>query len=379
MKHASSTPTLDAALLQTPLYSLHQSLRAKFVPFAGYAMPVEFPSGIKQEHLHTRAQAGLFDISHMGQIVLRGETCASALESLVPSRIDSLGLNRQRYTVLTNERGGIIDDVMVTRRPDDLFIVVNAVVKNAVLAHLAAHLAGACELELLDDRALLALQGPAAATVLGDLNAEIPDLRFMHAGQFSVAGCECWINRCGYTGEDGFEISMAAGDAEPLARTILNFPDVAPIGLGARDTLRLEAGLCLSGQDFDGDTSPVEAGLGWLVDQPEQTPGDGSPRFPGARVIFSQLRKGVARQRVGMRSIDRAPVRSGAVLFDTRGEEVGTVTSGAYGATVGGPIAMGYVVPGVGTAGTELVVTIRGRAHELTVSDLPFVPHRYVR
>jgi aminomethyltransferase len=379
MTQKSPTAPQDVALLKTPLFDLQAELDGKFVPFAGYSMPVEYPRGIKHEHQHTRAQAGLFDVSHMGQIVIRGGHAAALFETLVPSAIETLGEYRQRYTVLTNARGGIIDDLMVTRLPDRLLCVVNAGCKHAVLAHLKTVLEPVCEVAMPNDRALLALQGPAAAEILGGLNAEVVKLRFLTAGHFAVAGIECLVHRCGYTGEDGFELSVVADEAEALARVLLRDAAVEAVGLGARDTLRLEAGLCLAGQDFDTHTTPVEAGLGWVIATRYLGDGASAARFPGAKVILAQQREGVARWRVGVRPDGRIPVRAGVKLLNDTGREVGTISSGGYGATVGGPVAMGYVEDEYAAAGTKLQVVIRKRSHRVGVVDLPFVPHRYFR
>ncbi len=359
----------------TPLHALHQALDARLVTFAGYALPVQYAGGIKHEHLHTRASAGLFDVSHMGQIAIAAD--AAALETVVPGEIEALGAWRQRYSVLTNDAGGIIDDLMVTRLPDSFFVVVNAAFKSAVLAHLRARL-GAERVTLLEERALLALQGPAAAAVLDALGVATASLPFMAARECDIAGVHCLVNRCGYTGEDGFEIALAAGDAAMLARRLLEDARVEPIGLGARDSLRLEAGLCLSGTDIDATTTPAVADLAWVVAR-KYREGRADARFPGADVVLNELAAGVPRRRVGLRPRGRAPVRGGAVLHDAGGAEVGRITSGGFGPSVEHPIAMGYVDSGLAAPGTVLAVNLRGRTHEVEVTALPFVAHRYFK
>lgn len=364
-----------AALKRTPLHALHAELGARLVAFAGYAMPVQYAQGIKHEHLATRAKAGLFDVSHMGQMSLHGP--AAALEALVPGDIEGLAVHQQRYTVLTNAAGGILDDLMVTRLHDRLYLIVNAAFKAQDLAHLERALDGVCTAVLHEDRALLAVQGPAAAGVLATLCDAAAELRFMQACEARIDGIACLINRSGYTGEDGFEIAVDAADAERLARKLLAHDDVTAVGLGARDTLRLEAGLCLSGSDIDATTSPIEAGLAWVVARKylgeEATPA----RFPGAAVILRQRREGTRRLRVGLRPADRVPLRRGVSLHAEDGAEVGRITSGSFGPTVDGPIAMGYVERAYAAPGTPLTVTIRERVHPVAVAALPFVPHRY--
>jgi aminomethyltransferase len=368
-----------AALLRTPLHSLHRALGARMVPFAGFELPLQYPSGIVQEHLHTRARAGLFDISHMGQVRVRGLGAGALLERLVPGDIAGLEKYQQRYTVLTNAAGGIIDDLMVTRlAPDEFLLVVNGACRTGDLEYLRRELPRECEVDLLEDEALLALQGPAAESVLAGLNPAITGLRFLRAGRFELDGVACLVHRCGYTGEDGFELSVPAADAETLARRLLADPAVRPAGLGARDTLRLEAGLCLFGHDIDETTSPVAAGLQWVIatryrKQPALA------RFPGAPIILAELVDGAARRRVGLLPQDRAPVREGAVILDAAGGEVGTVTSGGFGPTVGAPIAMGYVAAANAAPGTQLAVAIRQRTHSLRVTGLPFIKPRYHR
>ena len=357
---------------RTPLYDLHVELGAKMVPFAGYAMPVQYPAGILTEHRHTRDQAGLFDVSHMGQVRLRGDAVAQALETLVPGDIQGLTPGAIRYTQFTNDAGGILDDLMVTNAGDHLYLVVNAACKDADLAHLAAGLSG-CDVTMDDGRALIALQGPAAAAVMARLAPESASLGFMRAAAMTVAGIPCWISRSGYTGEDGFEISLADADADTLARTLLAEPEVAPIGLGARDSLRLEAGLCLYGHDIDTTTTPVEAAITWSIGRRRREQGG----FPGADIIQRQIADGPPRRRVGLRPADRAPARDHTEITDSAGAAIGVVTSGGFGPSVNGPVAMGYVETGHAAAGAEVKLIVRGKPRAATVARLPFVPHRY--
>jgi aminomethyltransferase len=369
---ASVTP--PEALRRTPLDALHRSLGARMVPFAGYAMPVQYPSGILAEHLHTRARAGLFDVSHMGQLRLHGAGAAAALEALCPGDIAGLGAMRQRYTMLTNDTGGIIDDLMVTNAGDHLFLVVNAGAKATDIAHLRRHLAAGVALETLDDRALLALQGPAAAAVMARLAPELTRLVFMSAAAASIAGMACFVTRSGYTGEDGFEISVAAGDAEALASRFLAEPEVAPVGLGARDSLRLEAGLCLCGHDIDETTSVVEADLAWAIGKRRRREGG----FPGAAVLQRQLAEGAPRKRVGIRPEGRAPAREHTEITDGS-VPIGAVTSGGFGPTVDGPIAMGMVAAASAAPGTIVSLMLRGTPRPARIVTLPFVASRYYR
>ncbi len=364
-------------LKRTPLHGLHEELGAKLVPFAGYSMPVQYAGGIKHEHTHTREHAGLFDVSHMGQISIRGPL--TALEDLVPGDIESLTVGQQRYTVLTNANGGIVDDLMVTRLPERLFAVVNAAYKETDYALLSACLDSACVIDLHEDRALLALQGPAASSVLTAVCEQAGALAFMMAAEGVIDGIDCLVNRSGYTGEDGFEISVAAGDADPLARVLLANAEVEPVGLGARDSLRLEAGLCLSGTDIDATTTPVEAGLSWLIAKKYRRSDPVPAKFPGAPIILQQIRDGVQRTRVGLRPQGRIPLRGGTAVMNDRGDEVGRISSGSFGPTVGHPVAMGYVDRELAAEGTVLEVSIRERAHAVEVSALPFVAHRYHR
>ncbi len=361
-------------LLRTPLFDLHRELGAKLVAFAGYEMPVQYPDGIVAEHRWCREHAALFDVSHMGQIAIRGKDAAVALERLVPADIAGLGEGRARYTVLTDENGGIIDDLIVSNAGDHLFLVVNAACKRDDLAHLRAHLEPGCEVVELADRALIALQGPEAERALSRLAPDCRSLRFMQTAAMTVGGVACRVSRLGYTGEDGFEISVPAAEAAGLARALLGAPEVCAAGLGARDSLRLEAGLCLYGHDIDRSTTPVEAGLGWTIGKRRREQGG----FPGAPVILRQMAEGAARRLVGLRPEGRAPAREGTEILEG-GVVVGRVTSGGFGPTVGGPLAMGYVPTALASPGARLALRIRGREEPARVTALPFVPHRYHR
>ena len=371
---SSGSPPETAPLRRTPLYELHRARGAKMVPFAGYEMPVQYPTGIIAEHLHTRAQAGLFDVSHMGQIRLRG-AAAHALEALVPGDLQALAPQRMRYTLLLTDKGGILDDLMVTRLEDGLMLVVNAACKEADLAHLRVQLDRAITIDPQFERALLALQGPAAATVLARFAAGIKRMRFMSAAEMTIAGAPCFVTRSGYTGEDGFEISVAAQPAAALAERLLSEPEVMPIGLGARDTLRLEAGLCLYGHDIDETTTPIEAGLAWTIGKRRRAEGG----FPGASIILRQLADGVARKRVGIRPDGRAPAREGTAIVDPAGKPIGTVTSGGFGPSINAPIAMGYVDAVHSSDGTALSLIVRDVPRSAHVAPLPFIQTRYYR
>ena len=362
-------------LERTPLYDLHLSLGAKMVPFAGYEMPVNYPSGILAEHMHTRKAAGLFDVSHMGQVRVGGKDAASAFERLVPGDILGLAPSRQRYTQFTNEAGGILDDLMVTRLEDGLFVVVNAACKADDIAHLEKGLDGRVRLEPLADRALLALQGPAAAAVLGRLAPASSSQKFMSLARYTLGGTEALVTRSGYTGEDGFEIPLPADAAAGFAHRLLAEPEVKPIGLGARDSLRLEAGLCLYGHDIDGTTTPVEAGLVWSIGKRRRAEGG----FPGSAVIRAQLAKGVERKRVGILPDGKAPARDGTAITDAAGRRIGTITSGGFGPSLGGPIAMGYVESAAAAVGTPVQLIVRDVPRPAKVASLPFVPQRYYR
>ena len=363
-------------LAQTPLAAMHARLGARMVPFAGYAMPVQYGNGIIAEHTHTRTDAGLFDVSHMGQAWLRGDGAAAALEALVPGDLQMLKPGRQRYTMLTNDAGGIRDDLMVTNSGDDgLFLVVNAACKAEDFDYIRAHMPTGVTLEEQPERALLALQGPQAAGVLERLAPGAVDMCFMAWRRIEVAGIACTATRSGYTGEDGYEISVDGDDAEALARALLADPAVAPVGLGARDTLRLEAGLCLYGNDIDTATTPVEADLAWTISKRRRAEGG----FAGDAVVLGQIAEGAPRRRVGFRLVGRAPARAGDAVADKDGNEIGAVTSGGFGPTAGAPIAMGYVEAAYAGVGTEVGLVVRGRILPAVVADMPFVKHRYHR
>src|SRR6478736_7641178 len=376
----------ESPLKRTPLHALHLARDGKMVPFAGYDMPVQFPAGVLKEHLHARNAAGLFDVSHMGQLALRAksgkvEDAARALERLVPQDIVAIAPGRQRYAQFTNPDGGILDDLMVANFGDHLFLVVNAACKEGDEAHLRAHLSDDCVIDSLADRALIALQGPKAESALAKLCAEAPSMKFMDAGPHKVAGLDCFVSRSGYTGEDGFEISVPAADAERLAKTLLDNPDVMPIGLGARDSLRLEAGLCLYGHDIDTTTTPVEAALEWSVQKSRRSGGAREGGFPGAEKILAQFAQGISRRRVGLRPEGRAPVREGASLFadSAGGEPIGKVTSGGFGPSLNAPVAMGYVPTSLSALDTKLFAEVRGQRLALTVAAMPFVKNTYKR
>jgi len=363
-----------ADLSITPLDALHRELGARIVDFAGWAMPVQYPTGIIKEHNQARQRAALFDVSHMGQVSIDGPDAAAAIERLVPADIQSLAPGRARYTQLTNDAGGIIDDLIVTATATGLFVVVNAGGRESDLAHLQAELPGQ-DIRLLADRALLALQGPAAVDVLAGMAPAVADLAFMESREFVLSGLDVRVSRLGYTGEDGFEISVHADHAAKLARTLLANENVAPAGLGARDSLRLEAGLCLYGHDIDQTTSPVEASLAWTIGKRRRAEGG----FPGEERILRELRDGPERRLVGLGPEGRAPAREGAAILDEAGKTVGRVTSGGFGPTVQAPIAMGYVANRLREPGTRLLVELRGKPVPAEVTKLPFVPHRYHR
>lgn len=366
---------VDIALHRTPLHDLHLSLGAKMVPFAGYAMPVQYPAGIMAEHLHTRARAGLFDVSHMGQVRLSGANAVAALEALVPGDIAALAPGRMRYTLFTNDKGGILDDLMVTRAADHLFLVVNAARKAEDIAHLRRHLPSGATLMPLDDRALLALQGPEAAAVLARFAPAAPTMSFMTGVAMTVDGLDCFVTRSGYTGEDGFELSVPALSADRLARRLLAEPEVMPVGLGARDSLRLEAGLCLYGHDLDETTTVIEADLAWALQKRRRAEGG----FPGAAVIARELAHGAVRKRVGIKPEGRAPAREGTEIVDAQGAVIGRITSGGFGPSVDGPIAIGYVAAPAAALGTTVSLMVRGTPRPARIVPLPFVPHRYHR
>ncbi|ANH99638.1 glycine cleavage system protein T [Pseudomonas koreensis] len=368
-------------LSKTPLHALHIELGARMVPFAGYDMPVQYPLGVMKEHQHTREQAGLFDVSHMGQIRLTGANAAKALETLVPVDIIDLPVGMQRYAMFTNDNGGILDDLMVANLGnDELFLVVNAACKDQDLAHLQKHIGDQCTItELFETRALLALQGPAAVTVLARLAPEVAKMTFMQFNRLQLLGVDCFVSRSGYTGEDGFEISVPAADAEKLARALLAEPEVQAIGLGARDSLRLEAGLCLYGHDMNTETTPIEASLLWAISKPRRADGARAGGFPGAETVFAQQQNGVARKRVGLLPQERTPVREGAEIVNEAGEIIGSVCSGGFGPTLGGPLAMGYLDSAYVTLDTPVWAIVRGKKVQMLVSKMPFVPQRYYR
>ncbi len=369
---------MSEELLKTPLYDLHLELGGKMVGFAGYSMPVQYPLGIMGEHKHTRAKAGLFDVSHMGQVTVRGENAARDFESLVPVDIVGIEPMTQRYALFTNAQGGIDDDLMVSNAGDHLFVVVNAACKAEDLARMQEGLPN-CEVSAIEDRALLALQGPAAAAVMARIAPETANMVFMDWRPMVIDNIDCLIGRAGYTGEDGFEISLPADQAEAFARTLLADDDVEAIGLGARDSLRLEAGLCLYGHDLDASTSPVEASLLWAMQKVRRAGGDRAGGFPGDDIILRQLAEGVSRKRVGFTVAGRAPVREGAEIQDSDGNTVGHVTSGGFGPTLEAPVAMGYVSIDYAKLGTELKAIVRNREIPLTVAKMPAVPQRYFR
>lgn len=379
MKETIYMNTVTEHLAHTPLYKLHLELGARMVPFADYEMPLQYPMGILKEHIHTRSKAGLFDVSHMGQVRLTGENAAVALETLVPVDIVDLDINRQRYALFTNEQGGILDDLMVSNGGDYLFLVVNAACKQQDIAYLRQHLSGQCTIEELSDRALLALQGPEAGAVMARLAPETAKMTFMDTATITLVGVECFISRSGYTGEDGFEISVPNEQAEALARLLLAQPEVALIGLGARDSLRLEAGLCLYGHDMDTHTTPIEAGLSWALSKARRAGGVRAGGYPGADIIQGQLASGVERKRVGLLAKDRVPVRDGAQILDAHENVVGQVTSGSFGPTLGGPVAMGYVEIAHAKLGTVLHANVRGKAVPIEVAKTPFITLRYYR
>jgi len=377
------TPT---PLHPIPLDAWHRRHGARMVAFAGYSMPVQYDlngdlaarckGGVLAEHLHTRSHAGLFDVSHMGQAMLTGPNVAAALERLVPGDISGLKPGRQRYTLLTNEAGGIIDDLMVARLGENrLFLVANASRKDVDFTHLATNLPEIVTLTPLEDRALLALQGPDSAAVMQRLSPDASTLPFMGIADTTVDGINCLVSRSGYTGEDGFEISVQASDAEPLAETLVRQPEVVPVGLGARDSLRLEAGLCLYGNDLDELTSPIEAGLTWVIGKRRKLDWN----FPGGLVMRDQFDNGPNRRRVGIRPDGRAPARAQTTVMAEDGTEAGGITSGGFGPSVNGPIAMGYVRKDLAADGTRLILIVRGKSIPATVVPLPFIPHRYIR
>jgi aminomethyltransferase len=391
---SANSATSVSPLKQTALHALHVELGARMVPFAGYAMPVQYPRGVLQEHRHTRQSAGLFDVSHMGQLRLIGSSVAETLEKLVPMDIVGLGLHQQRYALFTGPDGGILDDLMVTRGDDHLFVVVNASCRQQDTAHLRAEIGGPdCDIVELDDHALLALQGPAAVDVMKRLcpAVDFATWTFMTARDIAIDGIACFVTRSGYTGEDGFEISVENRDADALARALLAQPEVAPIGLGARDSLRLEAGLCLYGNDIDTTTTPIEGSLTWAISKARRTGGERAGGFPGSDRILAQLAAGtknaanpaaegaITRKRVGLVGVERTPVREHTTLVDADGEQLGTVTSGTFGPTAERAVALGYLPLSHIAVGTEVYAMVRGKPVAMRVAPTPFVPNRYFR
>ena len=369
-------------LTRLPLHDLHVALGGKMVPFAGYDMPVQYSAGVLKEHLHVRAQAGLVDVSHMGQVILRpkgtyAET-ALALESLMPVDVLGLAVGRQRYGMFTDAAGGILDDLMFANRGDHLLVVVNAACKADDIAHMTAQLSGACDVIPVTDRGLLALQGPLAEVVLARLVPGAAAMRFMDVAFLDWQGVQLWVSLSGYTGEDGFEISVPNAVLRAFAEALLLQPEVMPIGLGARDSLRLEAGLCLYGHDIDRSTSPIEAGLTWAIQKARRSGGERDGGFPGAGRILHELAAGPARRRIGLRPEGRAPMRDGTRLF-AGDVEVGQITSGGYGPSVAAPVAMGYVATAHAAPGTVLMADLRGKLLPVTVTPMPFHPTAYKR
>ncbi|WP_138935171.1 glycine cleavage system aminomethyltransferase GcvT [Roseovarius arcticus] len=371
-------------LKMTVLNALHRELGAKMVPFAGYDMPVQYPLGVMKEHLHCRARAGLFDVSHMGQVIVRAPggyaEVANAMEALVPVDVEGLHEGRQRYAMFTNDAGGIEDDLMLAHRDEELFVVVNAGCKDADIQRMIELMPG-CEVLPVTDRALLALQGPEAETVLEALVPGAAAMRFMDIAILPSDWGDLWLSRSGYTGEDGYEISVEEGRAEAFARALLDQDAVEPIGLGARDSLRLEAGLCLYGHDIDADTTPVEANLGWAIQKVRRSGGKRKGGFPGADIILPQLVSGADRRRVGLSPEGRAPMREGTALFadETGGESIGAVTSGAFGPSIEAPMSMGYVPADLARPGTTVYGEVRGKRMAATVVALPFKPANFKR
>ena len=365
----------DTDLKSVPLEDFHIRHGGKMVPFAGYNMPVQYPAGIMTEHTHTRSHAGLFDVSHMGQAWLHGDKAAAALERLIPGDVQALGLGRSRYSMITNADGGIIDDLIVTNWGDKLYLVVNASRKDIDLPMIADAAGDDASLEIITDRALIALQGPDAATVLSTFAPGVADMPFMSAAVMPIDGVECHVTRSGYTGEDGYEVSIPTDAADAFAEKLVANEAVLPIGLGARDTLRLEAGLCLYGHDIDETTSPIEAGLTWTISKRRREAAD----FPGAARILGEIQDDVSRKRVGILPEGRAPAREGTIIHGPDDAEVGVITSGGFGPSVGGPVAMGYVPSGLAAAGSDLTLAVRKNKVPAKVVKMPFQPHRYHR
>ena len=350
------------------------------VPFAGYEMPVQYPLGVKKEHLHTREASGLFDVSHMGQVKVIGKNAAAALEKLVPVDIQELPVGKQKYALFTNDEGGIMDDLMVANYGDYLYVVVNAACKEQDVAHMRKHIGDEVEIEVLEDRSLVAIQGPKTAEALGRIEPSLHDMIFMDTKLVTIDGVECYVSRSGYTGEDGYEISIPNSEAERLVRLFLEQPEIEAIGLGARDSLRLESGLCLYGHDIDVTTTPLEASLIWAISKPRRADGERAGGFPGADIILGQIaNKDWTRKRVGLLGEGRAPIREGAELFNEAGDRIGVVTSGSYGPTIEKPVAMGYVETAYSALETQVFAEVRGKKLPMTVARAPFIEQRYYR
>lgn len=375
---------MTQSLRKTPLNALHREFGAKLTEFAGYEMPVQYGLGILGEHQHTRKKAGLFDVSHMGQVILSGqsyEETALALEKVLPMDVLGLEIGRQRYGFLTNDDGGILDDLMFSNRGDHIFVVLNAACKDSDIKYLRSLLEPNISIKEIESRALIALQGPASEAVLGKYHPQIKNMKFMDVETLTIDGAECWISRSGYTGEDGFEISIPAEAAEPITRSILSNQNVEFIGLGARDSLRLEAGLCLYGHDIDQATTPVEASLTWAIQKARRSNGSRASGFIGSEIILKQLAGGTNKKRVGLLPQTRAPMREGVEIFatETSKEAIGKITSGGYGPTVGYPIAMGYINSEYANSEDDLFGELRGKRVPVKVSNLPFVPLNFKR
>ena len=382
---SNDTFATSTNLLETPLHDLHVELGARMVPFAGYSMPVQYPAGLMAEHLHTRSAAGLFDVSHMGQLRLTGPDAAAALETLMPVDVIGLAPGRQRYGLLLNDDGGIIDDLMFFNRDyrsgGDIFLIVNGACKVGDIKHIQTKIGGRCDVIPMPDMALLALQGPQAVTALQRLCSGVEQLVFMTGGRFIIAGCDCFVTRSGYTGEDGFEVSVPAAQADVLARVLLAQPEVKPVGLGARNSLRLEAGLCLYGNDIDATTTPVEARLNWAIQKVRRTGGARAGGFPGAEKILAQMANPsiLQRKRVGLIALERIPVRDHTQLQSTDGAAIGKVTSGLLGPSINQPIALGYVKPEFSAIGARVNAMVRGKPVPMELTATPFVPACYYR
>ena len=356
------------------------------VPFAGYDMPVQYPMGVLKEHLQTRTHAGLFDVSHMGQVIVRPKSgnyadVALAAEALVPQNLLTLKEGRQRYAFFTNEQGGLLDDLMIANRGDHLFFVVNAACKDADIAHMQAHMSDTCDIEVITDRALIALQGPSSEAALGALCPDVMAMKFMDVAIVDIMGSECWVSRSGYSGEDGYEVSIPADKTTAIVQALLDMDAVEPVGLGARDSLRLEGGLCLYGNDIDTTTSPIEAGLIWAIQKARRTGGERAGGFPGSEIILGQIENGVDKKRVGLRPEGRAPMRAGTVIYanETDSDPVGSVSSGGFGPSFEGPVAMGYISSSHAEVGTELFAELRGKRLPVSVAAMPFVPANFKR